>query len=1231
MADQKQQSWLMQTFQNVFSAAFPQSDVEGVGIGMGEMGYDLTSTGGPISFDGDIGSPDLSRSDLPAREITNIDGGYDALSRRQRYASYEQLEELVPEIHSSLNTYADEACSYDDENHVLKIRCSSEAVKEELEFLFFNSRTIDVDSRVWGMTRNVCKYGDGFWELVIDPKSPQFGVLKLNELDPHTMWRIQSRKGTLLEFQQTMMSPDYDIVIKDIKEKHNKDKKPYQSLYWRGRANSNKNLIRFAPAQVVHVVIGSEERGFKPYGISVLQPARRPAYNLRLMEDSMLLYRLSRGTERRVYYVDVGQMSGTKVDTYVEQFKNRTKRKRIYNDKTQQVDERFNPWPIRRTTPVPLLDGRTITIEEIAREYEAGKTNWVFSVLDDTTGKIVPGKIVWCGKNYHCSNMIRVWCDDGGYVDVAPEHPFVLRNGSSKRADELNVGDSLMPLHELVSEGEVPDTIQRIVSKIDKLDESDDVYCMTVVGPNGEHDRHNFAVKNSGISEDSFIFVKNSVDDDLYIPIRPNTNTRVDVLPGACLDLDTKIPLLDGRTLKLFEIIEEHDNGHEHWVYSCDPRTGRIVPGKVTWAGVTRQNAEVMCLTLDNGETITCTPDHKFPVLGIGPVEAKDLAPGMSLIPFRTRMRHLGTKHKRSYTQVYDTHLKKWVFVHRMVAEYLKETNLRIDMVYDESFHDAHRGIIHHINLDRYDNNPKNLAWMNREDHFRIHSEKAREWWASLSVEQKDEQCRKLRNGILEFFINGDEDKVYAFTERIRAVQPKGVAISHELLATDPEFRAMFKARQKEGWASALKADPEKFRHRGQRIAKANAERYANAEYKKRVFEKQTIVFPQVLVNFVMTKLGEGMLADDIIACANADRTLIDAFIEANADLKRKNLNLEAGLTTDRLKKLVKQAGYHGIKQARNEVHLYNHKVVSIEVLREKIDTGTLTIDGNEELHDYHTFAIDSGVFTYNSNLSDIDDALYFRKKLYVALKIPPGYLEQTVEAATNRLSLTSLDMRFAKVIFRIQKAIANAFREVAIRHLTLLGVPREEFEDLEIIMTPSSEWREMAQAEVMQNRINLASSIKSMDVSLSDDWILERIFKLPDEEIDREKGRKRRQEIERAELEGTKLLIAARYQAEIDRGNMVNQATIQQFAQQQAGAQGMGPDGQPLPQDQDGQQQAPIPTEDDLFAVAGEPNEEEPGVAASMTPKGGLGTSTERVPPRARITKADVEADREG
>jgi len=1066
MSDQKRQSTLMQTFSNVFSAAFPQNDIEGVGVGIGDMGYDLTGMGGSMAFDGEMGSPDLSRSDLPAREITNIDGGYDALSRRQRYASYEHLEELIPEIHSGLNTYADEACSYDDENHVLQIRCSNEAVKDELKFLFFNSNTIDVDSRAWGMTRNICKFGDGFWEAVIDPQNPQFGILKLNELDPHTMWRIQSKKGTLLEFQQTLTSPDYDVVIKDIKEKHNRDKDPYQSLIWSGRKNTSKNLIRFAPAQVVHVRIGQEERGFKPYGISVLQPARRPAYNLRLMEDSMLLYRLSRGTERRIYYVDVGQMSGTKVDTYVEQFKNRTKRKRIYNEKTQQVDERFNPWPVRRTTLVPLLDGRTITIEEIAREYEAGKTNWVFSVVDDTKGKIVPGKIVWCGKNYHCSNLIRVWCDDGGYVDVAPEHPFVLRNGSSKRADELKVGDSLMPLYKKISSKE----------------------------------------------------------------------------------------------------------------------------------------------------------DHKRVV---------------------------------GYPMVKDNVDGKWKFLHKIVADEAlagvkDEIQETTDWTTNKHF------TVHHKNFDRHDASPENLEWLGDNDHRLLHLDLVNARWNGPDAEEVRE---KNREQLLDR-LNGPNGS-YLREKACQNLIAYNTSDAKRTKTSDDNRRlGKGKRLAREYNGSDL--------HRKHNDIRRDAVRAHWADSEKREAHTEALcwIIPNDVIEFVFDRINEdpSIGREELTALIRGNEVIMSMIKKANESNDRQVEKFHVAAVVSKVHRmgLIEKPQYGLFKTyAQSHAAPCNHQVIKIEYMTESDDVYCMTVVGPNGEHDRHNFAVknsgvveDSFVFVKNSvdddlyipvrpntntrvdtlpgaqNLSDIDDSLYFRKKLYVALKIPPGYLEQTVEAATNRLSLTSLDMRFAKVIFRIQKAIANAFREIAIRHLVLLGVPREEFEDLEIIMTPSSEWREMAQSEVMQNRINLASSIKGMDIAISDDWILERIFKLPDDEIEREKERKRRQEIERAELEGTKLLIAARYQAEIDRGNMVNQAMLQQVAQQQAAESGLGPDGQSLQQNQPAEGQPPIPSEEDLFAAAGEPNEAPMGT--SQTSNTSFKNTRSKMASRIRITKADIEADRE-
>jgi len=80
-------------------------------------------------------------------------------------------------------------------------------------------------------------------------------------------------------------------------------------------------------------------------------------------------------------------------------------------------------------------------------------------------------------------------------------------------------------------------------------------------------------------------------DQDFFIPVRTeNAPNPIDTLPGACIALDTRIPLLDGRTLELNEIISEWDNGNRDlWVYSCDPETGAIAPGMITWAGETRK------------------------------------------------------------------------------------------------------------------------------------------------------------------------------------------------------------------------------------------------------------------------------------------------------------------------------------------------------------------------------------------------------------------------------------------------------------------------------------------------------------------------------------------------------------------------------------------------------------------------------------------------------------------
>jgi hypothetical protein len=125
--------------------------------------------------------------------------------------------------------------------------------------------------------------------------------------------------------------------------------------------------------------------------------------------------------------------------------------------------------------------------------------------------------------------------------------------------------------------------------------------------------------------------------EDYFLPRREGSRgTEIDVLPGGCLAMDTKVSLLDGRELSISEIESELKEGKQLWTYSCHPTTGEFAPGLISWAGVTQKKAKVLRITLDNGESITCTHDHKFPIYDLGFVEAKDLTVGQSLIPLKT-------------------------------------------------------------------------------------------------------------------------------------------------------------------------------------------------------------------------------------------------------------------------------------------------------------------------------------------------------------------------------------------------------------------------------------------------------------------------------------------------------------------------------------------------------------------------------------------------------------------
>ena len=230
-------------------------------------------------------------------------------------------------------------------------------------------------------------------------------------------------------------------------------------------------------------------------------------------------------------------------------------------------------------------------------------------------------------------------------------------------------------------------------------------------------------VVNQANGSYNFKYDPMNITEDYFIPMRGDKASKIDTLPGACLALDTKIELLDGRSLALSDIIAEHESGKELWSYSINPESGEIVPGQITWAGVTRKNTQVVKITLDNGETITCTPDHKFPTKFNGLKEAQDLVPGESLWSFNKKFEKI-LKHKKtakSYEMVYDHYHNDWVYTHRMVAEHMRNNNSEQTHIFDKSNANLEKNTIHHFDFNRYNNSPSNLYYMNYHDHVMLH------------------------------------------------------------------------------------------------------------------------------------------------------------------------------------------------------------------------------------------------------------------------------------------------------------------------------------------------------------------------------------------------------------------------------------------------------------------------------------------------------------------------------
>ena len=253
---------------------------------------------------------------------------YYETTRLASYADFEGME-FFPEIAAALDIMMEESTTPNGEGKMLNIFSESKRVKRILQDLFYNRLDIHTSLPMW--TRNTCKYGDNFLFLNIDSEEGVLGVKQLPNIE------ISRKENDGFGENSSNKSTDRFNPVKFV---------------WGSRD------VEFNAWQVAHFRLLGDDRRL-PYGTSMLEKARRIWKQLLLSEDAMLIYRVTRAPERRIFKIFVGNIDEADVPSYVQKIANNFKKSPVIDQKTGQIDTRYNQMAQDQDYFIPVRDPNT--------------------------------------------------------------------------------------------------------------------------------------------------------------------------------------------------------------------------------------------------------------------------------------------------------------------------------------------------------------------------------------------------------------------------------------------------------------------------------------------------------------------------------------------------------------------------------------------------------------------------------------------------------------------------------------------------------------------------------------------------------------------------------------------------------------------------------------------------------------------------------------------------------
>ncbi len=264
--------------------------------------------------------------------------------RTMVYSDYDNMD-YDAIVASALDIISDESTLKNDMGEVLHIKSSDDDIQQILYNLFYD--VLNIEFNLWSWIRQMCKYGDFFLKLEIAEKYGVYNVI------PYTAYHIERQENYDKEHPNA-------VRFRYSPEGIYAGGSGYYGSPNSGTFNDNQPGIFFDNYEMAHFRLLTDVN-YLPYGRSYLEPARRIFKQYVLMEDAMLIHRISRSPDRRIFYINVGSIPPNEVENFMQKTISTMKRTPLMDNQTGEYNLKYNMQNLLEDFYIPIRGNDTTT------------------------------------------------------------------------------------------------------------------------------------------------------------------------------------------------------------------------------------------------------------------------------------------------------------------------------------------------------------------------------------------------------------------------------------------------------------------------------------------------------------------------------------------------------------------------------------------------------------------------------------------------------------------------------------------------------------------------------------------------------------------------------------------------------------------------------------------------------------------------------------------------------